>query len=370
LILRLLAVSLLLATATSVAMPASARDQHATRATILVAMSAAQAAATAQPKPLHGVPLRGSTGLRLLVADDPPFLLDVDSGRITKVGGLDVRGNPVLSVLAVGKDAVVWLDRRTPASKVPRAEIYVLHHGTTVATRLATAWDVAPSADGKAVWLKSFQDAQRCSLRELGLDGRQRRGPRPLSCSSRLVDAGNRAVLIEGSSAVDPSNGRTLLRAGGVLAIAGHYAIGSAGPSAPLTLTDIRNGARRRLPWPSPIGQTDQAVVQASGRLVALGFADPAFQGSGTQVTDVWLLNPATRRFRHLPDMPADVALKFTSMSWTSDGRLIWLAETGGEDVVAVWRPGQSRIAVRRVRIPVRNSASDTFVVWPMARSR
>lgn len=41
------------------------------------------------------------------------------------------------------------------------------------------------------------------------------------------------------------------------------------------------------------------------------------------------------RRFRHLPDMPAAVSLKFTSMSWTSDGRLVMLARTAGREVVA-----------------------------------
>ena len=67
--------------------------------------------------------------------------------------------------------------------------------------------------------------------------------------------------------------------------------------------------------------------------------------------------------FQHLPDMPADVSLKATFMSWTSDGRLVILAESGGREVVGVWRPGDARIAVRRVRLPQRNSGSDAFVV-------
>lgn len=62
--------------------------------------------------------------------------------------------------------------------------------------------------------------------------------------------------------------------------------------------------------------------------------------------------------------MPAAVSLKFTSMSWTGDGRLVMLAQTANRDVVAVWRPGQKRLAVRRVRLPERNGGSDSFVVW------
>jgi hypothetical protein len=132
-------------------------------------------------------------------------------------------------------------------------------------------------------------------------------------------------------------------------------------------VTDLRSGERWGLRYPSKIGGqggTDEAAVQRKGKLVALSFSDPAYQLSSTQVTDVWLLDPAMRRFRHLPDMPAAVSLKFTSMSWTSDGRLVILGETAQRDVVAVWQPGQKRIAVRRVRLPARNSGSDSFVVW------
>jgi len=316
----------------------------------------------AWPKPLNGVPLTGATGLTLLVANDPPILFNVDTGRITPVSGLDARGNPVLSVLAVGKDAVVWLDRRTPVRTVPTAEIYVVRHGLSTAARIASGWDIAPAADGRAVWVKSFAEARHCALRELALSGHQLRS-RPVPCSMRLIDGGSGALLVQGSSVVDPLTRRTLLRTGGLWAVAGSYALTSVGCCHPLTLTNLRSGKRRHLPWPSKITGSDQAAVQPNHKLVAIDFADPAYQGSGTQVTDTWLLDPATGRIEHMPDMPADVALKFTSMSWTSDGRLVWLAQTAGHDVVAVWRPGQKRIAVRRAQLPVRDSGSDSFVV-------
>jgi hypothetical protein len=53
----------------------------------------------ALPRPLHGVPLGQHTRLRLLVAADPPLLLDVDNGRVTPVRGVDVADTPVLSVM-------------------------------------------------------------------------------------------------------------------------------------------------------------------------------------------------------------------------------------------------------------------------------
>lgn len=373
-IVRLLAVLLMLATAASAAGSRAPHDEAATHATILAPSPSAVVAGATQPKPLRGVPLTGSTGLRLLVANNPPFLLDVDTGRITRIAGLNVPGNPVLSVLAVGRAAIVWLDRLVPRTKVPSAEIYVVRHGATSAIRLASAWEVAPAADGAAVWLKSYKDRRHCILREVALNGRQRRNPRPVPCSTRLVDAGAGALLVQGSSLVDPRTGRILLRTGGVWAIAGDFALTAARSHDQLTLRHLRSGERWRLPWPSEIGRTgqggtDDAAVQRNGKLIALAFSDPAYQGGGTQVTDVWLLDPASRRFDHLPDMPAAVSLKSTSMSWTSGRRLVFLAESAGRDVVAVWEPGQKRISVRRVRLPARNSGSDSFVVWPSARS-
>src|SRR5205823_10424933 len=101
---------------------------------LAIVAALAGSALAAQPSPLRGVPLVGQTGLRLLVAADPPFVLDVDTGSVSPIAGLQVRDRPVLSVRAVGKDAVVWLARRTRG--VPRAEIYVVRRGAREATRL------------------------------------------------------------------------------------------------------------------------------------------------------------------------------------------------------------------------------------------
>ncbi|HZO49450.1 MAG TPA: hypothetical protein VFB26_04820 [Gaiellaceae bacterium] len=57
------------------------------------------------------MPLVGHTGLRLLVADDPPYVLDVDSGRRTRVVGLRPLSSAVPTVLPLGGHAVLWVDR-------------------------------------------------------------------------------------------------------------------------------------------------------------------------------------------------------------------------------------------------------------------
>jgi hypothetical protein len=281
--------------------------------TLAAVMAVAGSPEQPEPKPLQGMPLTGKTGLRLLVANNPPLVLDVDTGRTTGITGLNVRGKPVLSVIAVGRDAVVWLYRRT--SSKPVAEIYVLRSGKTRAVRLASAWEVAPAADGLAVWLKSFGRAQRCDLRELMLDGRQRTKRQAIPCSTRLVDSGSGALLVQRRSVVDPRTRRTLLRRAGVWARSGDFALTSAGSRRPLTLWDLRGGGSWALPWPSRIGGRDEAAVHSRTGLVALAFSDPAYERGPAQVTDLWLLHPPSRQFQHLPDMPAAVSLKFTACS-------------------------------------------------------
>ncbi len=193
-----------------------------------------------------------------------------------------------------------------------------------------------------------------------------------MPCSATLIDPGAGALLVERSSVIDPASGRVLLRTSSLLAIAGSFAMTVRLPH-PLTLTDLRTGTRRALGWPSwfggPSWGTDQVAVNPSAKLIAVSFSDPAFDSTSTQVTDVWLLDPRTGRWQHLPGMPADVALKWTSMSWTSDGRLVMLARTPTSSpathaVIAVWRPGEKRLAVRSVHIPARESGSDSFIAW------
>jgi len=67
--------------------------------------------------------------------------------------------------------------------------------------------------------------------------------------------------------------------------------------------------------------------------------------------------------------MPLITAVKFMSMAWTGDGdgRLVLAGdfERFGE-ALAVWRPGQDRLAVKRLDLPD-HAGSDSFVAWPAA---
>lgn len=127
-------------------------------------------------------------------------------------------------------------------------------------------------------------------------------------------------------------------------------------------MLDGETGARQRLPWPSILGFLDRPAVDPRGRFVALAFAAPAWNGS-LQALDVWLLDTKTGKLAQLPGMPTFVSLKRTDLAWTDDGRLVLLGESGGKDVVAVWRPGQRRLALKTVQPPELDGGSDSFAI-------
>lgn len=310
------------------------------------------------PAPLGGAALASETGLRLVVADNPPFVLDVDTGSTTPVPGIAALDSGVLWVVGVGGRAAAVV-----ASRVwRRADIYAVRGQGAELSSLGFGSDVAPAADGRSVWIKRFLDRSRCTLRRVALDGRETRAPRPLPCGSTIAPGGSLGLVVNRTRVLDPLTGRTVLRTRwGILAAVGRKLV-LAGPSGLLTLMDPATRAERRLGPPSVHGWlSNYPTVDPRGRYVVLEFGDPSWNLTGKQVLDGWLLDTKTGKLTQLPGMPALVELKRTSMAWTDDGRLVLLARSGGQDLVAVWRPGQRRLAIKRVQLPERNSGSDSF---------
>jgi hypothetical protein len=306
------------------------------------------------PMPLRGAPLRRGTGLRLLVADNPPFVLVVDTGSVKRPLGVRLMKRGVLSVVGVAGRAAVVVARSAPDGR-----LYGVRGRGARASYLGTGRDVAPAGDRGAVWVKSFPRRSRCTLRQVGLTGRQVRPPRAFPCASTIYPGGSLGLVVNRTRVVDPLTGRTVLETRwGVLAVAGERLV-LAGPGKHFTLVDAATRARRRLRWPSILSGLDQPAVQPRGRLVALAFADPAW--GAHQALDVWLLDTRSGKLTQLPGMPAFVSLKFTSMAWTHDGRLVLLGETGQRAFVAVWQPGRRRLALKTVRLPERTGGSDSF---------
>jgi hypothetical protein len=314
------------------------------------------------PAPLRGVPLGRETGLRLLVADVPPFVLDVDSGRATRMRDVPAVPRGVLWVVGVGGRAAVIV-----AKTEQHARLYAVAGRAARVAYLGTGTNVWPARGGGSVWVQSVAVRSRCAARLVGLDGRTLRVPRPFPCATRTDPAGGSLGVVNNRTRVlDPLTGRTILETHfrtrwGILAVAGRHVL-LAGPGKQFTLIDATTRVQRRLPWPSILIRLDEPAVDPRGRFVAVAFADPAWRGGGQQVTDVSLLDAKTGKLTQLPGMPAFVSLKLTSMAWTHDGRLVLLGERNRRGFVAVWRPGQRRLDLKPVQLPDRSeSGSDSF---------
>jgi hypothetical protein len=336
---------------------------------------------TAAPRgfrPLAGAPLTGRTGLRLLVASDPrPFVVHLDQDRVQPVTGLPSDGERVVSVLPVGEHAVIVSERTCDSCRPRGPEVYGIRRASTTAVRLGTAQEVVAARDGRAVWLLNHQTTSACTLRQVGLEGRRRRPARPVSCTTKLLAELRAGLLVatgpsqdpwdRPTSLVDQRGHRTRLGfpAADLLAASGQLVLTSAEPLAPLTLTKLRGGSSWRLGWPSRLrGGTHTAAVHPNGRDIAVGFHGLAAPGEAGY--DLWLLNTISRRWQHLSDLPAaDIAAKATDLAWTRDGRLVVLTETVTRgQVVAVWRPGQPRLALRPVTLPEPSPGTNTLAIW------
>ena len=330
-------------------------------------------------RPLPGVPLRGPSGLRLLVTNDPtPFVLDVDTGANRPVTGLPTDDDRSSHVESVGEHAVVVSRRDCRGSDCDADSVaYLVRHGGTAATRLGAALDVESSRDGRGVWLLSRQDASRCALGQVGLDGRQRRPARPMPCHAVLIEELPSGLLVYGSA---PRNGgdpySALVAADGAVrrlpqvvdgVAGGNLVLSTVEPGRLIALTDVHRGVSHRLPWPSKLDAHVMGLVDGhpNGRLASVAFY-PARNGA-EQTLDVWLLDVTTRRWRRLPDMPLRLDSSKPQLRWTADGRLLLLAGLADDpaSLVGIWRPGEPRIAVRQVALPRPERRSGyRFAIW------
>jgi hypothetical protein len=127
------------------------------------AQASVGASAPLDPVPLAGTPLSEASRLHLLVASNPPFVLDVDSGRVSPIRAPVVMKRGVLSVTAVAGEAGVIV------AGFP-GQIYVVRARGARPTYVGGGRDVVPSGDGRSAWIKSVSRSA-CRFRRVGLDG-------------------------------------------------------------------------------------------------------------------------------------------------------------------------------------------------------
>jgi hypothetical protein len=310
---------------------------------------------------LRGIPLQSPTDLRLLVADLPPFVLDLDRGTAQPITGLSAGGDRGVTVLPASDHALVLSYRFCNSC---RTGVYLLPRGSTHATRLATALEAVASRDGEDIWMLNRRDARHCTVREVGVDNRLRRTARRVSCRTDLVAEVPSGLFVSNTGPGGRDEHNALLKEGGGVVrlpyqraqpVVGDLLLTGVDRRTPLLLHDVRGGAPHRLRWPSGRGYSFGEVTgDPRGGLAIVEFA----KFSPEHRLDMWLLDTTTRRWQHLPGMPAHLVPKATDVQWTADGRVVVLSG----DVLGVWRPGASRFSVRQVKAS--KQPGSEFVAW------
>ena len=359
--------------ATAAAVGVAWRQQHRPERPAQVAETSAAAPAPAPPPasaastpalPLRGVRLQAPTNLRLLVADAPaPFVLDVDRRTSQPITGLPTGGDRGVAVAAVGQDALVSSLRFCNACQ-PNDSVYLLRRGSTSAIRLGRVLEAVGSRAGDGMWTLERRDAGHCTIRELDLDGRLRRAIGQVRRRTDLIAELPVGLLVSSVGPLGRDAHSALLRPSGHVVqlgdpnaqpVVGNLVLSGAGRHTPLVLQDVGSGVSHRLSWPSKRGYSLAEVTgHPHGRLAVVRFA----KFSPEHRLDMWLLDTQTRRWEHLPGMPARIVPKATDVEWSADGRVVILS---GE-ALGVWRPGSPQLAVARVRPP--EQPGSNFVVW------
>ena len=325
------------------------------------------------PTWLTGPRLSGPSHLRLVVSENigPASIVDVDSGRARAVHGLGVprqqgTWSPALYPLTAAPGGALAVVTRQHCARctATQTEFLIGADGSVTRTgrlRLAGDQHTSPSALGSASasWVLTWPRSGRCTLQlEPGS-----RVAVAVPCGS-LGGATSAGVVISRSSEVmlvDPRTGRVRERfavngqldviASNVALISTAPGIAGEGDAFPthLTLVNLSTGARTHVRWPSTLHFGYRVFPEPRGSLVAVEFADPAYLKSGRQASDVWLLDPRTGAFTHLPGFPILEQLKFSDVAWTSDHRLVVIAQGGGRTAIGIWRPGSAQLRVGTV---------------------
>jgi len=322
----------------------------------------APARAPATPtRPLAGPPL-GATHLRLIIADTPPAILDIDNGAITTVPGVvpgpytKIGAPQVTAVTAAPGGAFAVVDRicRACANETgffigPSGSVTHAASGESIALDPGTTkvWVLNPGHDG-------------CTLRLVPSSHAAVRSP----CG--LIGGVSGAGLLIDNQIVNPLTGAIRLRAEqplyllqGDLGLESNTLQQFNGGPGELTLVNLTSGARRRLAFPNMprIQNSDsfnlqKVAVEPHGPLVALTFVNPWFAPG--QAAYIWILDTRTGRLTLLPGFPVQEGIKASDAEWTGDDRLlvVSLDSTGTSQTRAalgVWTPGQATMPVRSI---------------------
>ena len=331
---------------------------------------------SAAPTWLRGVPLTGASTLHLVASENggTVFVVDVDHHSAHALPGLGFppQALPAVDLSAAPGGAVAVVSTPTCVSCAIRetqtdfligANGAVRRVGRVTLTR--HQYTTTQALNSTATWVLTWPTGGRCTLR---LEPSPRPAV-PVPCGSLGSDTP--AGLLVGSGAhelvLDPLTGSIrehISVSGPLVVLQNDLALTSTDPGFPgdssfpanLTLVNLATGSRKRLAWPSILHFGYRVLPEPHRSLAAIEFVDPAYTpGENTigQAADIWMLDPHTARFTHVPGFPILESVKQSAVAWTADDRLAIVAQGGAltqpqaRTVIGLWRPGQRTIHLR-----------------------
>jgi hypothetical protein len=348
-------------------------------------------APTASPQGASSVPANASwwtamarpTGLRVLIDGR---LIDVDAGivapREVSERLLPVAGPPIFIVRS--DTGLVGPARLGPAKAVGH-----LPDSAKVLLVKGAHFQLAASVEGRSVWISEYLDRTRCAIRELWLDGRTKRPSRGVSCGVEPVAQTEAGLWVKrgknwfaSDRHVDELSEReptfALLDPDTLAERATYPEVRILGRGHVLTFDDeettlVLRAPNRTVSLEKPSAYTSfvfnghRPVVPVSpdGRYAIVRFGS---HGQSPQILDVWVLDLANAAWLHVPGMPTEGALKYTSEAWALDGRLVMVGRYGtGKPIFGAWRPGDANLAVlteNRVPMDIFDQGFPPIYAW------
>ena len=324
-------------------------------------------------------PKLGPTHLRLVAAegDDPPSIIDVDSGVVTGLPQLHVPGPPNLGpdlLLAPTRGGALAVVNHQACQHCALTEDDFVISANSAVRRVAVRHFPAfvgtiertRVPGSTAEWVLMWPHRGPCTLRLLPSAGMAVNVP----CGDLGGTYRNGIELWTHQDQVgllvNPRTGavRGHLTATARLEPVGHgFAVeGPVAGHGNLKLVNLATGERRALGWPSRLQFSYQLLPDPAGPFVAIQFGDPAYPGYSVHVNqspttigqalDLWLLDIRSGTLTHVPGFPILELLKQSGVAWTADGRLVIAARGGSfsqpatRTVIGVWRPGQRTVPV------------------------
>ena len=169
--------------------------------------------------------------------------------------------------------------RLFPAS--PNTQIYAIQDGRMAVKPLGSGRDVAPTADGRGIWVTRVASKGHCTLRRIGFDGRKT-AVRALPCDSVIAPGGSLGLVVQRSRVIDPRTLRTVIASRrGVLAVAGDRLLLTGlgptdAPDGTLALLDASTSAEQTLRMPDAVGALGSVhAVDPRGRYIAVDRGNP-----------------------------------------------------------------------------------------------